>query len=145
MVETVHKEETANALNRSWGLRQSNSSPGLLKVLVQVNTSGEHSMSPWLSVGSLIFCLHAAKHGCVPEAAVDLARYVLKDCPHLEFCGLMTIGRIGHDSTHQGPNPDFAVCHLSTQLCLNVYIICRVLSVSRIPFSPLSSCSELWT
>jgi pyridoxal phosphate enzyme (YggS family) len=48
----------------------------LLEVLVQVNTSGE-----------------SQKHGLSPGAEVDaLVDVLLSRCPHLHFCGLMTIG-----------------------------------------------------
>ncbi|KAI4371151.1 hypothetical protein MLD38_019417 [Melastoma candidum] len=53
-----------------------------LKVLVQVNTSGEES-----------------KSGVEPSGCVELARFVTQNCPNLEFCGLMTIRMLDYTST----------------------------------------------
>lgn len=57
--------------------------------MVQINTSGED-----------------AKSGVEPHEATSLVDHVLKNCPNLEFTGLMTIGQYGFDCS-QGPNPDF--------------------------------------
>eukprot|EP01135_Chromosphaera_perkinsii_P004882 Nk52_evm2s303 gene=Nk52_evmTU2s303 len=62
---------------------------GRLKVLVQVNTSLEKN-----------------KYGVMPEDTVDLVRYVKEQCPHLELCGLMTIGMFDREYGEEG-NPDF--------------------------------------
>jgi len=43
MVETLSQSSAAEKLNRYWGLRESASSSSPLKVMVQVNTSGEES------------------------------------------------------------------------------------------------------
>ena len=53
-------------------------------------------------------CLYCrvGKHGCTPEECADLGQYVAEECPHLELCGLMTIGRQCQMIT---PNPDFVV------------------------------------
>ncbi|CAA6673183.1 unnamed protein product [Spirodela intermedia] len=53
-----------------------------LKVLVQVNTSGEES-----------------KSGVHPTGCVELAKHVKLSCPNLEFSGLMTIGMLDYTST----------------------------------------------
>ncbi|PIA28854.1 hypothetical protein AQUCO_06600051v1 [Aquilegia coerulea] len=53
-----------------------------LRVLVQVNTSGEES-----------------KSGVDPSGCVELARHVKLGCPNLEFSGLMTIGMLDYTST----------------------------------------------
>ncbi|KAJ9689671.1 hypothetical protein PVL29_012384 [Vitis rotundifolia] len=53
-----------------------------LKVMVQVNTSGEES-----------------KSGVDPAACVELVKHVALGCPNLEFCGLMTIGMPDYTST----------------------------------------------
>lgn len=50
----------------------------------------------------------AGKLGCSPEEMGDLIRYLLEECPHLDFHGLMTVGKFGH-SPKLKPNPDFAV------------------------------------
>lgn len=78
MVETVDDEKIANRLDTvvaSIGRKP-------LKVLVQVNTSGEES-----------------KSGVEPSGCVELARHVSLGCPNLEFCGLMTIGMPDYTST----------------------------------------------
>ncbi|KAK4421359.1 Pyridoxal phosphate homeostasis protein [Sesamum alatum] len=78
MVETVDDEKIANHLNRAIG----NIGRKPLKVLVQVNTSGEES-----------------KSGVEPAACVDLVKHITMNCPNLEFCGLMTIGMPDYTST----------------------------------------------
>lgn len=78
MVETVDDEKIANHLDRAVG----NIGRKPLKVLVQVNTSGETS-----------------KFGVEPSGCVDLAKHVSVNCPNLEFCGLMTIGMLDYTST----------------------------------------------
>ncbi|CAN8103320.1 unnamed protein product [Discula destructiva] len=64
-------------------------------VHVQVNTSGE-----------------ASKAGCAPGAeVVELARFVLAECPHLKLLGFMTIGAIARSvaTTAETENEDFRV------------------------------------
>ncbi|XP_075488670.1 uncharacterized protein LOC142527673 isoform X2 [Primulina tabacum] len=78
MVETVDDEKIANHLDRVVG----NIGRKPLKVLVQVNTSGEES-----------------KSGVEPSGCVELAKHVRLNCPNLEFCGLMTIGMPDYTST----------------------------------------------
>ncbi|XP_073027411.1 uncharacterized protein [Primulina eburnea] len=78
MVETVDDEKIANHLDRVVG----NIGRKPLKVLVQVNTSGEES-----------------KSGVEPSGCVELAKHVRLTCPNLEFCGLMTIGMPDYTST----------------------------------------------
>ncbi|KAL1805455.1 hypothetical protein ACET3Z_028523 [Daucus carota] len=78
MVETVDDEKIANLLDRVAG--SIGRKP--LKVLVQVNTSGETS-----------------KFGVEPSGCVALAKHVSLGCPNLEFCGLMTIGMPDYTST----------------------------------------------
>ncbi|KAF5742146.1 proline synthase co-transcribed bacterial protein [Tripterygium wilfordii] len=78
MVESVDDEKIANNLDRVVG--SIGRKP--LKVLVQVNTSGE-----------------ATKYGMEPSGCVELAKHVSLDCPNLEFCGLMTIGMPDYTST----------------------------------------------
>jgi uncharacterized pyridoxal phosphate-containing UPF0001 family protein len=48
------------------------------------------------------------KHGVEPGECVDLARFILEQCPHLKLGGLMTIGLAERDGNQQ-PNPDFVV------------------------------------
>ncbi|KAJ7423328.1 adhesion G protein-coupled receptor A2 [Willisornis vidua] len=86
MLETVDSVKLADRVNSSW---QKKGSPQRLKVMVQVNTSGEDS-----------------KHGLPPADTTAAVEHVINKCPSLEFVGLMTIGSIGHDLS-KGPNPDF--------------------------------------
>ncbi|PWA82060.1 pyridoxal phosphate-dependent enzyme [Artemisia annua] len=78
MVETVDDEKIANNLDRVIG----NIGRKPLKVLVQVNTSGETS-----------------KFGVDPDGCLELVKHVTSNCPNLEFCGLMTIGMADYTST----------------------------------------------
>lgn len=78
MVETVDDEKIANHLDRVIG----NIGRKPLKVLVQVNTSGETS-----------------KFGVDPARCLELVKHVSLGCPNLEFCGLMTIGMPDYTST----------------------------------------------
>ncbi|KAE7995371.1 hypothetical protein FH972_000178 [Carpinus fangiana] len=78
MVESVDDEKIANNLDRVVG--SIGRKP--LKVLVQVNTSGETS-----------------KFGVEPSECVELAKHVSLGCPNLEFSGLMTIGMLDYSST----------------------------------------------
>ncbi len=48
------------------------------------------------------------KHGCLQEECVELSSFVYNSCPHLEFCGLMVVGRVW-DSASLEANPDFLV------------------------------------
>lgn len=72
MVESVDREKVARALDKAVGDMQRE---GRLKVMVQVNTSGEDS-----------------KSGCAPGETIELARFVDEECAKLELVGLMTIG-----------------------------------------------------
>ncbi|PAN26528.1 hypothetical protein PAHAL_5G019000 [Panicum hallii] len=78
MVEGVDNEKVANHLDRA--VNSLGREP--LKVLVQVNTSGEES-----------------KSGIDPSRCVELAKHVKLACPHLIFSGLMTIGMKDYSST----------------------------------------------
>ncbi|CAM0147544.1 unnamed protein product [Urochloa decumbens] len=78
MVESVDDEKIANRLDRV--VADLGRKP--LKVLVQVNTSGEES-----------------KFGVDPSGCVELAKHVKLNCPNLVFSGLMTIGMLDYSST----------------------------------------------
>ncbi|GAB2298907.1 hypothetical protein Dimus_032984 [Dionaea muscipula] len=78
MVESVDDEKIANHLDRVVGTLGRKP----LKVLVQVNTSGEIS-----------------KYGVEPSGCVELAKHVNLRCPNLMFSGLMTIGMLDYSST----------------------------------------------
>ncbi len=98
-VETVDSDRLATALDASWGKKQTDPSQKL-HVFVQVNTSGE-----------------ASKSGCDPDTTAEIVHHVLENCFNLEFKGLMTIGRFGHDYTI-GSNPDFeALVATRRQIC----------------------------
>ncbi|XP_006051018.3 pyridoxal phosphate homeostasis protein [Bubalus bubalis] len=97
MLETVDSVKLADKVNSAW---QKKGSPERLKVMVQINTSGE-----------------ASKHGLPPAETAALVEHINAKCPSLEFVGLMTIGSFGHDLS-QGPNPDFQVLlSLREELC----------------------------
>lgn len=78
MVEGVDNAKVANHLDRAVSSLGRNP----LKVLVQVNTSGE-----------------ASKSGIDPSGCVELVKHVKLHCPNLEFSGLMTIGMPDYSST----------------------------------------------
>ncbi|GFR79720.1 proline synthase co-transcribed bacterial homolog protein, partial [Elysia marginata] len=86
MIETVDNERLAKAVNDTWGRLNK---PAPIKCMAQVNTSGEEN-----------------KSGCTPDTAVELARYMRENCPHIDLAGLMTIGSFGHNPK-AGINPDF--------------------------------------
>ncbi|XP_026055915.1 pyridoxal phosphate homeostasis protein-like [Carassius auratus] len=88
MVETIDSVKLAERVNSSWQkMRAANTQR--LKIMVQINTSGEQS-----------------KHGLPPDETVNLVKHIVSQCPALDFAGLMTIGRYGYDLS-EGPNPDF--------------------------------------
>lgn len=72
VVESVDRKKIADVLNRE-ALAQGREG---LKIMVQVNTSGEQS-----------------KSGCEAVEAVKLTRHVVDNCRGLTFVGLMTIGK----------------------------------------------------
>eukprot|EP00250_Pteridium_aquilinum_P025190 c30308_g1_i1 orf=56-838(+) len=77
MIEGVDNAKVANNLDKAVaGLQRPP-----LKVLVQVNTSGEES-----------------KYGVEPSDCVELAKHVKFQCPNLKFSGLMTIGMPDYSS-----------------------------------------------
>ncbi|CAH6787182.1 pyridoxal phosphate homeostasis protein [Phodopus roborovskii] len=97
MLETVDSIKLADKVNSSW---QKKGSTERLKVMVQINTSGEES-----------------KHGLLPSETIAVVEHIKASCPSLEFVGLMTIGSFGHDLS-QGPNPDFQMLlRLRQELC----------------------------
>ncbi|XP_008780848.1 pyridoxal phosphate homeostasis protein [Phoenix dactylifera] len=78
MVESVDDVKIANHLDRA----VANLARKPLKVLVQVNTSGEES-----------------KSGAEPSGCLELAKHVKLNCPNLVFSGFMTIGMLDYTST----------------------------------------------
>lgn len=106
LVETIDSIKLANLLNnaidrRKSGARETTSSAdedddkGLsflgdrLKVMIQVNTSGE-----------------SQKNGIEPDQAPRLAEHIHNDCKWLELTGIMTIGKLD-GWQGDGPNQDF--------------------------------------
>ncbi|RWR99600.1 proline synthase co-transcribed bacterial protein-like protein, partial [Dinothrombium tinctorium] len=84
MIETISSNAIAEEINKKL------EKTGLtLKVMVQVNTSGEEN-----------------KSGIEPKDVTSLVSFILNNCPNLDFVGLMTIGAFDHDY-NEGPNPDF--------------------------------------
>uniref|UniRef100_A0A1D1ZCG0 Pyridoxal phosphate homeostasis protein n=1 Tax=Anthurium amnicola TaxID=1678845 RepID=A0A1D1ZCG0_9ARAE len=93
MVEGVDDVKIANHLDRA--VASIGRKP--LKVLVQVNTSGEES-----------------KSGVEPSVCVELAKHVKLNCPNLEFSGLMTIGMLDYTST---PENFKALSNCRSEVC----------------------------
>lgn len=54
--------------------------------------------------------LLSGKHGVACEDCLELVQYIREECSHLNFAGLMTIGKMNHQADVSGPNPDFVVC-----------------------------------
>ena len=78
-IETIDSESLATKVNNAVEKHRPDRP---LDVYVQVNTSGEES-----------------KFGVEPgKPVVDLARHVIKQCPKLTYCGLMTIGMPDYSS-----------------------------------------------
>ncbi|XP_075951466.1 pyridoxal phosphate homeostasis protein isoform X3 [Anarhichas minor] len=90
LVETVDSAKLADKVNSSWQ-RVRGGGAQRLKVMVQLNTSGEQS-----------------KHGLPPEETVNTVKHIVSQCSALHFLGLMTIGSYGYDLS-LGPNPDFQI------------------------------------
>jgi PLP dependent protein len=84
-VETISSIKLATKLNSALSnklIKEEDGTSPRLKVFVQVNTSGEDS-----------------KSGVTPDdSCLELCRYIITECPHLEFRGLMTIGAPGDTS-----------------------------------------------
>ncbi|EMD89316.1 hypothetical protein COCC4DRAFT_195891 [Bipolaris maydis ATCC 48331] len=92
-VSSVDTEKKANELEKGRkALLEKDSSASKLRVMVQVNTSGEDS-----------------KSGVEPQDALALCRHVVDKCPHLQLAGFMTIGAIARSKamTEENENEDF--------------------------------------
>lgn len=87
-IQTVDSEKLAEAVNNAWEKNRLETE-GKLKVLIQVNSSGEE-----------------VKNGIDPEKAPELFKFIKEKCKALQLEGLMTIGAYGYDYS-KGPNPDF--------------------------------------
>jgi PLP dependent protein len=100
-VETVDSQKKAGLLEKATATVERNE---LLKVFIQINTSGEERMSDGMA-------LTAEKGGVELKDVVSLVKYIKEDCPHLHFAGLMTIGSAvaSHSANEHCENPDFEV------------------------------------
>ncbi|XP_022211097.1 pyridoxal phosphate homeostasis protein isoform X2 [Drosophila obscura] len=88
MIQTVDSEKLATRLDAAWAkLKPASESP--LRVLIQINTSGEE-----------------AKSGIGMNEAPKLYQFIRNNLKHLQLVGIMTIGAFGFDYS-TGPNPDF--------------------------------------
>ncbi|KAF9696999.1 hypothetical protein EKO04_004764 [Ascochyta lentis] len=99
-VSSVDSEKKANELEKGRrALLEKDQDAEKLRIMVQVNTSGEE-----------------AKSGVEPADTVNLCRHVIEKCPHLELFGLMTIGAIARskETTPENENEDF-VCLRDTR------------------------------
>ncbi|RMZ13571.1 hypothetical protein D0862_02280 [Hortaea werneckii] len=95
-VSSVDSSKKADALEKGRAaLAEKQDLPAKLRVLVQVNTSGEPE-----------------KSGVEPDQAAELCRHVREKCPHLHLAGVMTIGAIARSqasNSAESINEDF-VC-----------------------------------
>jgi PLP dependent protein len=85
VVETIDSEKKAFSFEKASLDRDTP-----LKIFMQVNTSGEET-----------------KSGISPKDAVNTARTIKNQCPHLQFAGLMTIG--SPEASKYEINPDFEI------------------------------------
>lgn len=102
-VSSVDSEKKANELEKGRKALSEKEGGGVeemkLKIMVQVNTSGEES-----------------KSGVEPGDTLRLCKHVVENCPHLELTGLMTIGAIARSkaTTEENENEDF-ICLRETR------------------------------
>jgi pyridoxal phosphate enzyme (YggS family) len=92
-VSSVDSEKKANELEKGRkALLEKDSGAEKLRIMVQVNTSGE-----------------ASKSGVEPSDTAILCKHVIDNCPHLQLIGLMTIGAIARskETTAENENEDF--------------------------------------
>ena len=94
-MSSVDSVKKANELEKGRrGLLEKDGEAGKLRVMVQVNTSGEES-----------------KSGVEPNDALELCKHIRDSCPSLQLSGLMTIGAIARsqETTAENENEDFEV------------------------------------
>lgn len=92
-VSSVDSEKKANELEKGRkALLEKDNAAEKLRVMVQVNTSGEES-----------------KSGVEPADTLSLCRHIIDKCPHLQLRGFMTIGAIARskETTPENENEDF--------------------------------------
>ncbi|XP_065319646.1 pyridoxal phosphate homeostasis protein-like isoform X2 [Gordionus sp. m RMFG-2023] len=94
MIQTIHSQALASQVNNALSkLSTKMSGDNKLKILIQVNTSGEQE-----------------KNGLDPDKVSPLVKFIMAECLNLQFKGLMTIGMLDasqHGHTIDNPNPDF--------------------------------------
>nr|XP_049705149.1 pyridoxal phosphate homeostasis protein [Helicoverpa armigera] len=101
MIQTVHSEKLADNLNKQWPKYRKNEEK--LPVFVQINTSAEE-----------------AKNGIEPSETTKVVEHVLKNCPNLDFKGLMTIGMYDRYD-NETANPDFlCLAKCRQEVCENL-------------------------
>ncbi|KFM73868.1 Proline synthase co-transcribed bacterial-like protein, partial [Stegodyphus mimosarum] len=86
MLQTVDSKKLADAVDKAWAKKQE---VDPLKIMIQVNTSGEES-----------------KSGISPDELYELTQHVIGNCHNLSLVGFMTIGYAQYDLT-LAPNPEF--------------------------------------
>jgi pyridoxal phosphate enzyme (YggS family) len=92
-VSSVDSVKKANELEKGRKLLlEKDTEAAKLRIMIQVNTSGE-----------------AEKSGVEPADTAALCKHVLDSCPHLQLFGLMTIGAIARskETTEENENEDF--------------------------------------
>lgn len=92
-VSSVDSEKKANELEKGRkALLEKDTNAEKLRVMVQVNTSGEES-----------------KSGVEPSETLSLCKHIIEQCSHLQLLGLMTIGAIARskETTPENENEDF--------------------------------------
>lgn len=93
-VSSVDTAKKADALEKGRAaLAEKQTLESKLRVLVQINTSGEEN-----------------KSGVEPKDAAELCKHIREECAHLQLAGLMTIGAIGRSqeaTTPESINEDF--------------------------------------
>lgn len=92
-VSSVDSEKKANELEKGRkALLEKDQDADKLRVMVQVNTSGEES-----------------KSGVEPTDTLILCKHIIEKCEHLQLLGLMTIGAIARskETTPENENEDF--------------------------------------
>ncbi|KAF8635081.1 hypothetical protein AX15_000565 [Amanita polypyramis BW_CC] len=98
-IQTLTSTKTATALNKS--IPPERDTP--LRVLIQINTSGEESKSGLPPLSKSIGDTN------IDTELTQLAKHVVTECPRLRLEGLMTIGAIdqSHQAAESGENADF--------------------------------------
>ncbi|KAG8960046.1 hypothetical protein FRC03_007123 [Tulasnella sp. 419] len=94
-VQTLDSIKKASTLNRS--IPPERTEP--LNVYIQINTSGEDTKSGLPPPSS---------SESESSEVLDLAKFIINECPKLRLIGLMTIGSFEASTTKDEENPDFA-------------------------------------